>query len=77
MEAPPIMNIVADTPKSLDLIYCSSCKNIPEIKIENKGKEILFSKICKFKPESEKSINDLIKIIFHNKENKKYMSKRS
>ena len=47
MEAPPIMNIVADTPKSLYLIYCSSCKNIPEIKIENKGKEILFSKVCK------------------------------
>ena len=61
--------------KCPNLIYCSSCKNIPEIKIENKGKEILFSKVCKCKPESEKSINDLIKIIFNQKENKKICQK--
>ena len=73
MEAPPIINIIAHTPKSFDLIYCSSCKNIPEIKIENKGKEILFSKVCKCKPELEKSINDFIKILFDNKEKKSFV----
>ena len=73
MEAPPIINIIAHTPKSFDLIYCSSCKNIPEIKIENKGKEILFSKVCKCKPELEKSIIDFIKILFGNKEKKSFV----
>lgn len=68
MEIPAINDIIDNSPKSFNLIYCSVCKNIPEIKIENKGKEILFSKICKCKPELEKSINDLNKILFNNRQ---------
>ena len=68
-EAPPVFN--TPKPKPFDLIYCPNCQNIPEIQIETKGKQILFSKICRCKPELEKSINDFIKILFDNREIKK------
>ena len=70
MEAPTpnLSNIIPNNIKPLNLIYCFQCKTIPEIKLENKGKEILFSKICKCKPELDKSINDLIKILSSNNE---------
>ena len=76
MEASTISDVIANE-KSSNLIYCSQCKNIPEIKIENKGKENLCSKICKCKPKLEKSINDFIKILFNKKEKKIYTKKIS
>ena len=48
-----------DSPNNIrlyNLIYCSVCKSIPEIKLVQKEKEILFSKKCKCQPESEKPI---------------------
>ena len=70
MEAPTIMDIIDKDQKSFNLIYCSSCKSIPKIKIKSKGNKMLFSKICKCKPELDCSINDLIKKLFNNKEKK-------
>ena len=75
MEAPTISDVIANAKTSYNLIYCSQCKNIPEIKIENKGKEILCSKICKCKPKLEKSINDFMKILFNKKEKKELCQK--
>ena len=75
MEAPTIQDIIVNSQRSFNLIYCYSCKSIPEIKIQKKGKEILFSKICKCKPELDISINDLSKKLFDKKE-KKNMPKR-
>ena len=56
--------------KLFNLIYCSVCKSIPEIKLVQKEKEILFSKKCKCQPESEKPINDLIKNIIYQEKKK-------
>ena len=56
--------------KLFNLIYCSVCKSIPEIKLVQKEKEILFSKKCKCQPESEKLINDLIKNIIYQEKKK-------
>ena len=58
--------------KLFNLIYCSDCKSIPEIKLvkKEKEKEILFSKKCKCQPESEKPINDLIKNIIYQEKKK-------
>ena len=62
-----------DSPNNIrlyNLIYCSVCKSIPEIKLVQKEKEILFSKKCKCQPESEKPINDLIKNIIYQEKKK-------
>ena len=74
MEAPTVSDVIANA-KTPNLIYCSQCKNIPEINLENKDQEILCSKICKCKPELEKSINDFMKILFNKKEKKELCQK--
>ena len=74
----PIINdFKLNDKKSFNLIYCYTCKSIPEIKLEKIGKELLFSKICKCQPKLEKSINDLILILFENKEKKKICQKNN
>ena len=45
-----VNDLILNDKKSFQLIYCPSCKSFPEIEIKNKGKELLFSKICKCQP---------------------------
>ena len=70
-----VNDLILNDKKSFQLIYCFSCKSFPEIEIKNKGKELLFSKICKCQPQLEKSINELNMILFNNREKKKICQK--